>query len=518
MIDVEQYLSSGFVYYSFGRDFLDETFVSIGTLLAHNRGAKVCVITDEDGQGYIKQAYSDVALDQVKRVDINKDQGIWEFRLRLDKLSPYDKTIYLDGDTYILAEIQDLFDLVDTFDFVAVPDESHPARGFILGLKGGYRALNYYNCGFFIFRKSEATRQLFENWHREYTGLHPLEPGDQGPLVRALIKTNIRFMTLPKEYNLRLINKCASFQGRVKVIHGRARDPEKLIKMINDIDLIDRGSRVWIPHLQKVIKAVQFRPYYRILKIFNLDNVQEGAHRKENKKNLYQKLRPYAQKKIDAVKMALTSALFLIKGLLKYVLVLLKVSKPVQQGGFVTSVFYPHLGGNIKGGDPGTFDDALFNYLLEDLKISSFFDCGCGEGHVAKYFEDRFIRTLALDGFSQEFVCKNAIVHDMTKGPYISGTTFDLVWCCEVAEHIERRYAGNLVQTVAKNASNLILMTHGIPGQGGHHHVNLQPECYWTQLITDQGFYFNPYLTLKLRELSRGKYFKRCGLAFEKNR
>jgi hypothetical protein len=31
-------------------------------------------------------------------------------------------------------------------------------------------------------------------------------------------------------------------------------------------------------------------------------------------------------------------------------------------------------------------------------------------------------------------------------------------------------------------------MTHGLPGQEGHHHVNCQPTEYWLKHLADRGF------------------------------
>ena len=137
--------SEGFLYASFAEAYMDEAFTSITTLLKHNPGAKVCLLTFETLRPYYERRYAHVPIDQVICLPMTTGEPSCFFRTKLFELSPYEKTIALDADTYIAAKILPLFDLLDTFDFVAVPDESHPARGFILGLKGGYAALNYYN-------------------------------------------------------------------------------------------------------------------------------------------------------------------------------------------------------------------------------------------------------------------------------------------------------------------------------------------------------------------------------------
>src|SRR5437762_2236909 len=122
---VQEFKTKGFVYFSFGEPYIDETFVSIRTLLEHNAGANVCLVTDAAGKSYCEQKYSQFKLDRILCVERSEGEAVWFFKLKLFDLSPYDKTIHLDGDTYVTGDIQNLFDLLDTFDFVAVPDESH---------------------------------------------------------------------------------------------------------------------------------------------------------------------------------------------------------------------------------------------------------------------------------------------------------------------------------------------------------------------------------------------------------
>ncbi len=511
--------SEGFVYFCWGESHIDDMVESIRLLQRHSPGARICFLSNEAGTAYFERRHGDVKIDVVMPVPLDPAAPTYLFRTRLYALSPYDRTIHLDPHTYVTDDIRNLFDLMETFDFVAVNDEAHPARGVILGLRGGYAALNYYNCGFFIFRKSPACQKLFENWAQEYLALAALEPGDEGPLVRALIKTELRFITLPKEYNLRLYDKCASFQGRAKILHARARDPETLIRDVNaGVPFVAHGSRVWIPNLQRVVPARAFRRYAAVVRLFNRDNVQQPAGGRVPRATVAQNFARLGRRVVDAGRETVEHRLERLKPPVKRLLAWLRLRplKPPLPGGFVTDLRRPHLGGNVSGGDRNSFDVPVFDHLIEGLAIKSFFDLGSGEGHCARYFEERGIPALALDGLAQKFVCANHAVHDLVGGPYRAERRFDVVWCCEVAEHIDPRYVGNFVETLTANSGRFILMTHGVPGQEGHHHVNLRDDWYWIQLITDRGFYFDPHLTLTLRAVSRSKYFRRTGLVFER--
>ena len=104
-------------------------------------------------------------------------------------------------------------------------------------------------------------------------------------------------------------------------------------------------------------------------------------------------------------------------------------------------------------------------------------------------------------------------LHDLLAGPYVMPV--DLVWSCEVAEHIAPDKVGHYVDTLTNG--RIIAMTHAVPGQGGHHHVNCQPEQYWIRLITERGYVLAPQ-NATLREVA-GKdlvwnHFARSGLVF----
>jgi len=462
--------SQGFVYASFAEAYMDEAFASIATLLKHNPGANVCLLTAETLRPYYEQHYAHVPIDQVRYVPYPPDEPSCFFRTKLLALSPYQKTMALDADTYITADIQPLFDLLDTFDFAAVPDESHPARGFILGLKGGYAALNYYNCGVLLFRNSPASQELFENWRQEYLALAPLEPADQGPLVRALVKTNLRFITLPREYNLRLFSKCASFHGRAKIIHARAKDPDKLIRMVNDVDLVSQGSRVWIPNLQRVIRAQAFLRFGQWLQLLNLDNVQLPAAGQVQRRTIAQNLLSLGPR--------LASRLARLK--------------PAM----------PATNGAISADDPVAPHEPLLAKLLREHQVRSVFVWAHREAPLVAYLKPQVARVFTLDEMPPR------------------GERVDLVWVGGIREGMPHRRAQEFVEVMTRFAGRLIALylipATPLPPPRSHPDASLHLDWYWTQLVSDRRFYFDPHLTLACRRASQHEGFKRTGLVFER--
>lgn len=146
----------------------------------------------------------------------------------------------------------------------------------------------------------------------------------------------------------------------------------------------------------------------------------------------------------------------------------------------------PDLGGNIRHGDLRTFCPVLWDYLIERFAVESVLDVGCGEGHAVHWFHRRGVFAHGIDGL--EANVRRGVVpiarHDLKSGPYVMPV--DLVWSCEVAEHIAPEHLANYLATLANG--NVIAMTHAVPGQGGHHHVNCQPAEYWVEQLARHGY------------------------------
>lgn len=163
----------------------------------------------------------------------------------------------------------------------------------------------------------------------------------------------------------------------------------------------------------------------------------------------------------------------------------------------------PHLGGNMDGGDSATdFASDLFPWLIKTFDIKSVLDVGCAQGHALHAFKALGVKELlGIEGLEYNASkCKvPVVVHDLTKGPHVV-TGYDFVWCSDVAEHIEERYVGNLIETLA--SGKIIAMAQGGPemGHSGWHHVNNQPESYWIEKMETYGLFTDEAMTQEARK------------------
>lgn len=181
----------------------------------------------------------------------------------------------------------------------------------------------------------------------------------------------------------------------------------------------------------------------------------------------------------------------------------------------------PHLGGYRVGGDEATTYPDLWTWLVNDLKVESVIDVGCGDGQAVNFFEPLLPGSvLGVDGVPQKQ--SNIVEQDYTKGMLFFGKVdqYDLCWSVEFVEHVEERFIPNFLNTF--KCAKYILMTHAMPGQQGKHHVNCKTPTYWCGVMAAIGYTLDEELTMKTRELaalntSPYNHFKRSGLAFIRN-
>ena len=171
-------------------DYIREAIYSAKSLKKVDKNAKICLITDRP----IKHDIFDTIL--IRKMSIRCKQ-----RYLLD--SPYDKTIFLDCDTYINHNLNDIFDVLDKYDFVGVHDY---ARKRIFNIPE-YMKIPYcfseVNTGMMGYNKCENTTKLVKMWNYYYNKYKHVTPWDQPSFRIASWESDINLFILPIEYNRR---------------------------------------------------------------------------------------------------------------------------------------------------------------------------------------------------------------------------------------------------------------------------------------------------------------------------
>lgn len=137
----------------------------------------------------------------------------------------------------------------------------------------------------------------------------------------------------------------------------------------------------------------------------------------------------------------------------------------------------------------------LLPQVVERLQPRSVVDVGCGIGTFLHVCKDLGVsEVLGVDG---DWVDRNLLFGHITSHEFrtvdltaempLDLPKYDLAICLEVAEHLEDSHAAALVKTLV-NASDCVLFSAAIPGQGGQNHANEQWPEYWAALFSSHDY------------------------------
>jgi len=138
--------------------------------------------------------------------------------------SPFDRTLFLDSDTWLCEPIPELFELLGRFDLLA----AHAPVRMSMEQSGIPASFPEYNAGVICFNRTDRVIAMLERWLELFDRHGDLCSGKDQPWLRqALYESKVAIGTLPPEYNLRVCYP-VTVGGRAtaKVIHAHLDDRE----------------------------------------------------------------------------------------------------------------------------------------------------------------------------------------------------------------------------------------------------------------------------------------------------
>lgn len=185
---------------------------------------------------------------------------------------------------------------------------------------------------------------------------------------------------------------------------------------------------------------------------------------------------------------------------------------------FVTNPLKPNVAGYFALGEQPRM---TIEYLVDKFHPITVLDVGSGPFGSKKIFHDFGVQWVWCIDADDQLLYRDDLkdqlgtfsVVDLERSAYRFPTMFDMVYSYECAEHIE--HVDNYIETITVNCARILVITHALPNQGGHHHVNEQLDTYWIDKITKKGFKYLEKESMKGRKEGDG-YFCLSGLIFEK--
>lgn len=225
--------SRGFLYVATGARHIRETVQSAKTLAVHMPDVPRILFADSKAD-IPEGLFSEVRLlSKVQRSFLDKIAPLSE--------SPFQNTVFLDTDTHLCGPVDDLFELLEQYDLAA----AHAAMRH----DGPFSTPNAFaelNTGVIAYRLTPEVREMFARWQSLYEAEIAASGqmgSDQPSFRQAVWESRIPLYVFAPEYNFRTTMPAATGRVRVRIIHGRDADMNRLEERVNG----SRNIRVFLP-------------------------------------------------------------------------------------------------------------------------------------------------------------------------------------------------------------------------------------------------------------------------------
>lgn len=175
----------------------------------------------------------------------------------------------------------------------------------------------------------------------------------------------------------------------------------------------------------------------------------------------------------------------------------------------------------IKDMNEHAFDPNLALEITKFVKTNRLKNCvdfGCGPGEYVKFLRSEKIKCKGYDGniHTEEITKGKCKILDLTSD-FTLVNKFDCVISLEVGEHIPNELENKFISNICKHANKYIIISWGIPGQGGYGHINCQTNEYIKNRFKDFGFSSCDLIAEKFREESILSWFKNTIMVYKKD-
>jgi hypothetical protein len=216
----------GIVYAASGKKYIKEAKKSAKSVKQKMPDVSICLITNES------KKYEEFDETVVLECEGKK------IKQKIHKC-PYKKAIFLDTDTYVSKDLNEVFEILNEFDLAA----NQISSGYHYKIDDLPNSFPEFNSGLIAFKNNEKVKNTIKEWNKQYEKMN--SSWDQKSLRYVLYKSDLRIASLPIEYNF-MIYYPAYVMAKVKVLHGRPFS--KLVEVAEDMNR-DLGHRVFIPRI-----------------------------------------------------------------------------------------------------------------------------------------------------------------------------------------------------------------------------------------------------------------------------
>lgn len=222
-------MHDGVVFASTGWKYRREASEACERVRRHMPDIGVAIVTDEpDHDAYAGDRYDSV-------IELPTPTHGFPDKNAAMRLSPFERTLYLDTDAFVIAPLHEVFEMLEQYDFAITPKP----RTQLTEWPDVPRCFYETNAGVIGFRRSPRAMATLEHWSALYErgrrkqGGEPGFRNDQPSFTRAIWEMKATAYMLPTEYNLRT-HMPAYLRDEVKILHGRPANLAEIETTINE--------------------------------------------------------------------------------------------------------------------------------------------------------------------------------------------------------------------------------------------------------------------------------------------
>jgi hypothetical protein len=249
----------GYMYIVNGEKYLEEAIISANSLRSVDPTAHITLITNKRINSEI---FDNIIIKPENAKSLKEKKG---FKVKyMYKDSPYEKTFFIDSDTFFCDSCRELFDILDYFDMCIAQDPNAFNEIKVGGkLLKGYLA---YNSGLIVFKKNRKNEKLFHNWYKFWNDHFERYELDQPEFMMSLLTSDSKVYVLQSIYNCRTNFFTGICPKEVKLIHGRHNNFARIKSILNS----KKGNRAWDPRKNRIylFEAPIYKKIYRKIKYF----------------------------------------------------------------------------------------------------------------------------------------------------------------------------------------------------------------------------------------------------------
>lgn len=194
----------GCLYVAFGRPYLIQALHSVRTLRRVNPDVGACIVTNVLPGPPPAFGEWDPGRDTWRYIDRpTTDNRL--IKTDLLRYTPFQRTLFLDCDTEVLADLAPTFAFLDHWDIaVRLKEEGYAPlkeKGRQVVLDGAARIheLPHWNSGVFLFDRNDRVAEFYDLWHRYFQSAGVRT--DQVSLVEAMFRSSCRVLSLDARWN-----------------------------------------------------------------------------------------------------------------------------------------------------------------------------------------------------------------------------------------------------------------------------------------------------------------------------